>query len=412
MQYIIYKPYIVCKTVMKSGLQEALRRINENHKNKTKYLNLFGLGLESIPSEILKLDHLELLDLSYNQIKKIENLYSLNNLLSLNLGENRISKIEGLDDLNELKELFLHSNHITKIEGINNLKKLTILNLRDNRISKIEGDFEQLEKIDIVDLAHNPIEYPPMEIVEKGIEAVMRYANEVERTGKKNVNAAKLLLTGSGEVGKTSLRLKLKNKNAKLPQKDERTKKVDVDSYTFKKTNSDEVFTVYIWDFGGQQIVHHFHRFFMNREALYLLITETSRNDDQIDYWLQTIKLYGKKSPILFVQNQMNGIPKRFDINPYKEDFNLQEDVFKVNLLTSEGLTELEESIKYHMQKLPFIKRAVPKSWFEINEALNDEAKKMKHTIFPLKDLEKYANRKLVLKQKLALKMSGIFCIT
>lgn len=378
-------------------MQEALRKIEENNKFKTKYLTLAGLGLTTIPHQITKLVHLELLDLACNQISKIENLSNLTNLQRLSLGENNISKIEGIGNLKSLNELFLHSNEIIKIEGIENLKHLEELNLSDNKVVEIEGldnlkkleilnlsnnlitDIKDvlgiLEKIDKMVLEGNPLKYPPLEVFNKGIRTVKRYVKEAKRSGVTNVNAAKLLLTGSGEVGKTSLRIKLNNRKASLPKKDSRTKQVDVDQYTFKKKNIQENFTAFIWDFGGQQIIHHFHRFFMNKSALYLLITETSRDDDQLDYWLQTIQLYGKDSPILFVQNQMNSIPKSMDIKPFKAHFNIQDNIYKVDLLNNKGLDDLERGIQHHLQNLPFTKRTVPTSWFNINNVLQREAK-------------------------------------
>lgn len=464
---------------MEKGLQEAIRRIEENKESKAKTLDLCNLELRFMPVGISRLPHLEILllranqisliegleelqkltqlDLSWNQVSTIEGLNRLQNLTHLFLALNQISLIEGLDHLhnlihlqlsrnqiieisgfeqlkklthlhlnrnqiNEIKglnrlqnltHLYLSRNQIRLIKGLDQLQNLTLLDLSENQISKIEGlkNQTQLKAIDVANnsitnlqdivsvfqkntslkivnnknfqlwrdegfnIYNNPLEHPPLEIVQKGIKAIKRYFDEIERTGKVQVNAAKLLLTGSGEVGKTSLCIRLKDRNADLPLKEARTKQVDVDTYTFEKAKDKEAFTAYVWDFGGQQIIHHFHRFFMNESALYLLMTETSRDDDQLDYWLQTIQLYGKDSPILFVQNQMNGMPKSLDVKPLKAHFNIQDNVYKVNLLNNDGLDDLEKAIQFRLQSLPFTKRTVPTSWFNINKALQNEAK-------------------------------------
>jgi len=367
---------------------DNLQRLNELflHSNSIEKItgldnlkNLVKLDLhDNRISRIEGLDYLQNLNelfLQSNRITSIEGLDNLQNLSELFLQSNRIASIEGLDNLQNLSELFLQSNGITSIKGLDNLKKLITLNLRNNLITDIQNELGLLKKINKIVLEGNPLEYPPIEVFNKGLKTVKRYIKEAKRSGIANVNAAKVLLTGSGEVGKTSLRIKLMDRKATLPEKDARTKKVDVDQYKFQKTIDEENFTAFIWDFGGQQIIHHFHRFFMNKSALYILITETSRDDDHLDYWLQTIQMYGKESPILFVQNQMNGIPKSLDIQPFKAHFNIQDNVYKVDLLKNQGLDDLERAIQYHLQSLSFTKRTVPTSWFNINIALQKEAK-------------------------------------
>jgi len=387
----------------------------ERQKNLTD-LNLSFNQVEKIEG-LEQLQKLTTLNLVSNKIKRIEGLTHQKRLKTLVLHHNLIGKIEGLEQLKNLSKLYLHRNQVKRIEGLEQQKKLTILDLGLNQVSKIVG-LDYQTKLSAVNLASNhitnlksdifiknkllfiansknfkswmnkgfniygnPLEHPPIEIAERGVEAIERYFSEIERTGKVQVNAAKLLLIGSGGVGKTSFRTKLNDRDAPLPKKEDRTKQVDIGHYTFSKGNNKENFNTYIWDFGGQQIIHHFHRFFMNKSALYLLMTETCRDDDQLDYWLQTIQLYGKESPIIFVQNQMNGIPKAMDVKPLKAHFNIQDKVYKVNLLNNDGLNDLEKAIQFHLQNLPFTKQTVPTSWFNIDKALQNEAK-AKHNYF------------------------------
>ncbi|MGB1206731.1 MAG: leucine-rich repeat domain-containing protein [Chitinophagales bacterium] len=98
-----------------------------------------------------KLKRLEKLDLFENQIQKIESLNILQQLKNLELGRNKIVKIENLGKLKQLKILGLAQNHIQKIENLEELKQLQTLNLGINHIQKIENleELEQLRRLDL-----------------------------------------------------------------------------------------------------------------------------------------------------------------------------------------------------------------------------------------------------------------------
>ncbi len=83
------------------------------------------------------LENLRILDLSFNQIKKIENLQNLKKLEKLFLTQNKISEIEGLESLTELRVLELGSNKIREFGGIENLKKLEEIWLGKNKINNL-----------------------------------------------------------------------------------------------------------------------------------------------------------------------------------------------------------------------------------------------------------------------------------
>jgi hypothetical protein len=66
-----------------------------------------------------------------------------------------IQKIQGLNDFaDSIEELDLSNNQIMKIEGLENLKNLKKLNLKNNYIKDIEG-IEELKKLEKLDLSGN-----------------------------------------------------------------------------------------------------------------------------------------------------------------------------------------------------------------------------------------------------------------
>ena len=63
--------------------------------------------------------------------------------------------------------------------------------------------------------------------------------------------------------------------------------------------------TLNIWDFGGQEIMHGTHRFFLTERSLYLLVLEDRREDDRSIYdWLKVIRNRGGNSPVMVVINK------------------------------------------------------------------------------------------------------------
>ena len=77
------------------------------------------------------------LDLSFNQIEKIEGLSKLTKLTDLSLYDNCIKKIEGLEPLTLLKVLSFGRNKVTDLETtiqyLKDLKNhLQVLNMQDN----------------------------------------------------------------------------------------------------------------------------------------------------------------------------------------------------------------------------------------------------------------------------------------
>lgn len=330
-----------------------------------------------------KLAHLTHLNIAYNKITKIPDLKYLTSLIHLNLCNNKIKDISGLKDLTNLQTLDIYDNQITTINELKDLLYLRKIDFANNKIKSLLPLFPFLIRKEMplkvvsknrasfgdINIERNPVTFPPMEVVRLGPETVLRYILISQIDSLTEVREAKLVLTGSGESGKTSLSLRLNNKECQLPDKDDRTKDVEVSDYHFNTEKGDN-FTAHIWDFGGQQILHNFHRLFMNDSALYVLLTETSRENDDFDYWLQTIRLFGGDSPILFVQNKRNGVPRRLSIAHYKETFNIKDDLYEVNLYDNEGLSDLEQAIQRHIQQLPIVKRTIPKSWFKLRKEL------------------------------------------
>ena len=111
---------------------------------------------------------------------------------------------------------------------------------------------------------------------------------------------AKLLIVGEGGTGKSSLLRALRNQV--FVTQLSTTHGIEVDTLELphpKKANTNIVLNT--WDFGGQQIYHATHQFFLTKRSVYL-VTWNARlgvKQGRLDYRLETIKSLAPDAPIL-----------------------------------------------------------------------------------------------------------------
>lgn len=82
-------------------------------------------------------------------------------------------------------------------------------------MSSVPESITKLVNLKELDLKENPIENPPLEVVNQGIKAIREYF-EQQKEGTSKIYEAKLLVVGAGGVGKTSLSEKIKDANYEL----------------------------------------------------------------------------------------------------------------------------------------------------------------------------------------------------
>ncbi|XP_009797307.1 uncharacterized protein [Nicotiana sylvestris] len=112
-------------------------RINPvmSHFSSLRSVNLSGNSIVHITPGSLP-NGLHVLNLSRNQIHKIEGLKELTRLRVLDLRYNKISRIgRGLSNCILIKELYIAGNKISYVEGLHRLFKLSVLDLSFNKIT-------------------------------------------------------------------------------------------------------------------------------------------------------------------------------------------------------------------------------------------------------------------------------------
>ena len=101
---------------------------------------------------------------------------------------------------------------------------------------------------------------------------------------------------------------KILNRNYQVPQPEISTHGIDVKQLYFK-LDDDTDFRVNIWDFGGQEIYHQTHQFFLTKRSLYALVTDSRKEQPQLDYWLHIVELLSNNSPLLIIKNEKDNRP-------------------------------------------------------------------------------------------------------
>lgn len=116
--------------------------------SELQVLNCSHNYITSIDTSLVGLSALEVLDLSYNLVSKIENLQFCFRLVHLNLANNRIRSVENtVATLGNLRVLNLASNGLESAYGLEKILGLERLDISDNQL---------MQPLDVARLAHLP----------------------------------------------------------------------------------------------------------------------------------------------------------------------------------------------------------------------------------------------------------------
>jgi len=278
-------------------------KIPQLNPNITLPPNLFVLDLSfnelgDLPNKISQLQNLTTLKLSGNRFKVIPDAISkLQNLTRFEIALNQLTRIpEWFVSLVNLKHLDLGSNDFSYIPDLiyqmPSLQKLYFCNYsnntsapyyKKNRIKELSPkiiNLENLSELDLMGIEPNPIRVPPPEILSKGVEAIKDYLRQIESGGVDYLFEAKLLIVGEAAAGKTTLAKKIQNPKYSIKDEDS-TEGIDVIRWNFP-IDDERHFRVNIWDFGGQEIYHATHQFFLTKRSLYALVVDTRSEDTDL----------------------------------------------------------------------------------------------------------------------------------
>jgi internalin A len=366
--------------------------------NSLTHLNLANNIISNF-SFLKDLNLLTAIDLSANKISDFSFLKDLNSLTILDLVSNNMSDISFLKDLDLLTTIDLSDNKISDISSLENLNNLTRLALANNFIKKIPQWLTNSVMEILVDsrfktydcnLYGNPLQEPPLEVVKQGKAAICNYFAQLDTQGKDYLYEAKMLIVGEGEAGKTTLSHKIQDPTCALPHIDDQTKGITVQPHHFsipdKTDRIPRPFQLNIWDFGGQEIYHYTHRFFLSKRSLYILVADNRKDDTDFNYWLNIIELFAGDSPIMVVLNEKGDIKRNLNRADLRSRFSDSlKDIQSVNFKTQEetdtfkrtqrlsDIRNLINTIEFQAANLPHIGEPIPARWVDVRQAIETD---------------------------------------
>ncbi|MBE8988468.1 COR domain-containing protein, partial [Nostoc sp. LEGE 12450] len=348
-------------------------------------LNLGSNQLSSLPPEIGQLTNLQTLHLGSNQLSSLPpEIVQLTNLQTLNLGSNQLSSLPPeIVQLTNLQTLNLGSNQLSSLPPeIVQLTNLQSLNLRSNQLSSLPREIRQLSNLKKLDLRRNPVPIPPeilgtkVDYLDPGdVNEILDFYFRVQDPAETEpFYEAKFLIVGEGEAGKTSLAKKIKDETYKLQPKEKSTEGIEVIRWHFTLLNGKD-FRVNIWDFGGQEIYHQTHQFFLSKRSLYALVADTRKENTDFYWWLKVVELLSDKSPVIIIKNEKQDRQCEVNEGQLRGEFSNLEKILATNLDTNRGLAQIKDAIQRYISDLDHVSTPLPKLWVRVRNALENNSR-------------------------------------
>jgi internalin A len=374
-----------------TSLAEA--RIEEARKDHLITLDLSALGLIELPESIAQLSQLRGLSLDYNRLTTLpEFVGQLLQLEILFLDGNRLTTLpETVTQLPRLHTLHLNNNWLTTLpESVGQLSQLERLYLESNQLTSLPEALRKLTRLRELHLHGNNALGLPAEVLGSSFgehsevlwspsvgssavparpATILDYYFRARGSEKHPLNEAKLILVGRGAVGKTSIVNRLVHETFTDEKK---TEGIRITEWPLTVGESRDDVRLNVWDFGGQEIMHATHQFFLTERSLYLLVLSGREGveDADAEYWLKLIQSFGGNSPVVLVLNKIKEHPFDVNRNALLRKYPFIREFVKTDCEDATGIEKLRLVIERETDKLEHLRDAFPASWFSIKDKL------------------------------------------
>ncbi|WP_308167576.1 COR domain-containing protein [Catellatospora tritici] len=290
----------------------------------------------------------------------------------LNLSGNRIGQLPAwLGELTALRQLDLARNRLIEVpESLSRLVDLRQLYLGGNRLISLPEPLGDLPALHTLVLDQNPLTSPPPEVVAAGTPSVLAF---LRASGSASVPqwASKLMVVGEGRVGKTSLVKALSGR--KHDPAEPTTHGLFVDGLSLAHPElAGTRMTLSVWDFGGQDIYHATHQFFLTDRSVFLLVWNSGEGTQRgrLQYWLDIITARAPQAPILLAATHAADRPVDIDLATLKAAYPAIVGSFPVDCAARTGFEQLHVALVGAAAGLPLMGAEWPRAWAAAAEAL------------------------------------------
>lgn len=270
-----------------------------------------------------------------------------------------------------LKQLWLGGNELGVVpHAASRLPRLQALDLHENGIAHVPAFLREFRELRLLDLRDNELTIPPE--VLNAVEAPERILNFVARVEgpTRRLDEAKLLVVGEGSVGKTSL---IKRLTAGGFSMDE-PKTEGIEVHRWGMATDGTATQLNVWDFGGQEIMHATHQFFLTKRSLYVLVIDARQGEEQnrVEYWLKLIHSFGGASPVIIVGNKTEQSVLDIDERGLRAKYPNVVDILSISCMTGDGIRDLERRLSTAIEQMPHVRDLLPAAYFDVKKELED----------------------------------------
>ena len=180
------------------------------------------------------------------------------------------------------------------------------------------------------------------------------------------LNEVKVIFLGEGAAGKTSLIKRLRGEG--FDPEESQTHGIRIQKTPFNFDG--ETITAHCWDFGGQEVNHATHQFFLSQRCIYVAVLN-SRSDDKAEKWLKHAASFGGRSPVLVVLNKIDENPS-FQVNQklLSEKYPNILGFHRLSCGTGQGVEEFRLALTSQIEQADARRTPFPAAWLVLRPAL------------------------------------------
>ena len=304
-----------------------------------------------------------------------DSLRGLRNLTDLTLYRVGLTELpEWSGEWTALEHLGLELNALTKLpDSLSGLSRLRELHISENRFAVVPPVVHQMPALRDLHIQGNPnLSIPASILAQNDAPTILAYDRKMRTAAERRpLNEAKMILVGRGAVGKTTLVHQLVHGRFVTKHK---TKGIQVSDWEVK--DGQETITAHVWDFGGQEIMHGTHQFFLTERALYVLVLagREDREDEDAEYWLKMIGAFGGAAPVIVVLNKIREHRFEVDEEALKEKYPNIVGFIETDCKKNVGIKKLRKAVEDQIRCMEDVKKVFPAAWYRIKQDLPTRA--------------------------------------